>query len=101
MKCFIFFLLFYNVLDLNNQKILWLPSILLFERTVHNLDHPNMLICIFTYSCLLRFKRVKMANPTTDKANTEQMAITIITVVLSLSSGGEGVKIGVVVDFVV
>ena len=42
-----------------------------------------------------------MANPTTDKANTEQMAITIITVVLSLSSGGEGVKIGVVVDFVV
>ena len=41
-----------------------------------------------------------MANPTTDKARTEQMAITIITVVLSLSSGGEGVKIGVVVDFV-
>ena len=42
-----------------------------------------------------------MANPTTDKASTEQMAIMIITVVLSLSSGGEGVKIGVVVDFVV
>ena len=42
-----------------------------------------------------------MANPTTDKANTEQVAITIITVVLSLSSGGEGVKIGIVVDFVV
>ena len=35
------FLLFYNNLDLNNQKILWLPSILLFERTVYNLNHPN------------------------------------------------------------
>ena len=23
-----------------NEKILWLPSILLFERTVHNLNHP-------------------------------------------------------------
>ena len=41
-----------------------------------------------------------MANPTTDKASTEQIAITIITVVLSLLSGGAGVKIGVVVDFV-
>ena len=27
-----FFLLFYNNLDLNNQKILWLPSIFQFER---------------------------------------------------------------------
>jgi hypothetical protein len=25
-------LLFYNALDLNNQKILWLPSIFQFER---------------------------------------------------------------------
>ena len=32
MKCFIFFLLFYNALDLNNQKILWLPSIFQFDR---------------------------------------------------------------------
>ena len=34
-----FFLLFYNALDLNNQKIMWLPSIFQFERTVHNLNH--------------------------------------------------------------
>ena len=39
MKCFIF-LLFYNALDLNNQKILWLPSIYQFERTATNLNHP-------------------------------------------------------------
>ena len=26
-----------------NEKILCLPSILLFERTVHNLDHPTVL----------------------------------------------------------
>jgi hypothetical protein len=36
----LFFLLFYNVLDLNNQKILWLPSIFQFERTETNLNHP-------------------------------------------------------------
>ena len=40
MKCFI--LLFYDDLDLNNQKILCLPLIFQFERTVHNLDHPNV-----------------------------------------------------------
>ena len=40
MKCFIFFA-FYNALDLNNQKILCLPSIFQFERTVHNLNHPK------------------------------------------------------------
>ena len=34
------FLLFYNPLDLNNQKILWLPSIYEFERTGTNLNHP-------------------------------------------------------------
>ena len=39
-EMFYFFLLFYNDLDLNNQKILWLPSIFQFERTVHNLNHP-------------------------------------------------------------
>ena len=33
-------MLFYNDLDQNNQKILCLPSIFQFERTVHNLDHP-------------------------------------------------------------
>ena len=32
---------FYNDLDLNNPKILWLPSISQFERTVHNLNHPS------------------------------------------------------------
>ena len=32
---------FYNVLDLNNQKILWLPSIYQFERTGINLNHPT------------------------------------------------------------
>ena len=31
---------FYNALDLNNQKNLFLPSIFQFERTVHNLNHP-------------------------------------------------------------
>ena len=34
-------MLFYNDLDLNNQKILCLPSIFQFERTVHNLSHPK------------------------------------------------------------
>ena len=29
---FLIFLLFYNDLDLNNQKKLWLPSIFQFER---------------------------------------------------------------------
>ena len=33
--------LFSNALDMLNEKILWLPSILLFERTEHNLNHPN------------------------------------------------------------
>ena len=37
---FCFFLLFYNALDLNNQKMLCLPSIFQFYRTVHNLKHP-------------------------------------------------------------
>ena len=41
MKCFNL-LLFYNALDLNNQKILCLPSIYQFERTGTNLDHPNI-----------------------------------------------------------
>ena len=31
-------MLIYNDLDLNNQKILCLPSIFQFEKTVHNLD---------------------------------------------------------------
>ena len=48
MKCFIF-LLFYNALDLNNQKILCLPSIFQFDRTGTNLNCPKALrIC-----CLL------------------------------------------------
>jgi hypothetical protein len=43
-------LLFHNDLDLNNQKILCLPSIYQFERTGTNLDHPMentvwLLIC--------------------------------------------------------
>ena len=36
------FLLFYNDLYLNNQKILWLPSIYQFERTGTNVDHPSL-----------------------------------------------------------
>ena len=36
-------MLFYIVLDLNNQKILCLPSFFQFERTVNNLSHPNRL----------------------------------------------------------
>jgi hypothetical protein len=36
------FFAFFNVLDLNNQKILWLPSIYQFERTGTNLNHPNV-----------------------------------------------------------
>ena len=38
---FLIFLIFYNDLDLNNQKILCLPSIYEFERTGTNLNHPN------------------------------------------------------------
>ena len=53
---------------------------------------------MFAHSWFLRFMRVKTANPTTDTAKTEQTTITIITIVLSPpSSGGPGVKIGVVV----
>jgi hypothetical protein len=37
------FLLFYNALDLNNQKILCLPSIYQFDRTGTNLNHPTFL----------------------------------------------------------
>ena len=41
-----------ELLDIkNNQKILCLPSIFQFERTVHNLDHPNVHyeeFCFFT-----------------------------------------------------
>ena len=37
----LFFLHFYNALDLNNQKILCLPSFFQFERTEHNVSHPN------------------------------------------------------------
>ena len=40
-EIFYFFLVFYNVLDLNNQKLLWLPSIYQFEKTGTNLNHPN------------------------------------------------------------
>ena len=40
-EMFYFFLLFYNVLDLNNQKNLWLPSIFQFESTGTNLNHPT------------------------------------------------------------
>ena len=38
---FLIFLLLFNALDLNIQKILWLQSIFQFERTVHNLNHPK------------------------------------------------------------
>ena len=34
-------MLFYNALDLNNQKMLCLSSIYQFERTGTNLDHPR------------------------------------------------------------
>ena len=36
------FLLFYNDLDLNNQKVLCLPSIYQFERTGINWNHPSL-----------------------------------------------------------
>ena len=39
---FSLFFLFYNALDLNNQKKLCLPSIYQFERTETNLDHPTV-----------------------------------------------------------
>ena len=42
MKCWVFFLLFYNTLDLNNQKVLCLPSIFQFERTVTDLNRLNL-----------------------------------------------------------
>jgi hypothetical protein len=35
-------LFLYNVLDLNDQKILCLPSIYQFERTGTNLNHPSV-----------------------------------------------------------
>ena len=41
-EMFLFSLLFYNALDLNNQKILCLPSICQFERIVTDLNHPNL-----------------------------------------------------------
>ena len=34
--------LFPNALGMLNEKILCLPSILLFERTVHKMNHPNL-----------------------------------------------------------
>ena len=37
-----YFCIFDNVLDLNNQNILCLPSIFQFERTGTNLNHPNI-----------------------------------------------------------
>ena len=43
-EMFLFFLLFYIALDLNNQNILWLPSKIQFERkldfwtTLHNIS---------------------------------------------------------------
>jgi hypothetical protein len=43
-EMFYFVLLFYSVLDLNNQKILCLPSIFQFERTGTNLNHPSLLL---------------------------------------------------------
>ena len=52
-------MLFYNDLDLNNQKILWLPSIYQFERTGTNLDHPSahgqIMFNKFNYSHYLIF----------------------------------------------
>ena len=36
-----YFLLFYNALDLDNQKMLCLPSIYEFERTGTTLNHPK------------------------------------------------------------
>ena len=44
-EMFYFSLLFYNVLDLNNQNILWLPSIYQIERTGTNLNHPTEAYC--------------------------------------------------------
>ena len=37
-------ILFSNALDMLNEKILCLPSILLFERTVHKMNHPMVVV---------------------------------------------------------
>ena len=52
MKCSIF-LLFYNALDLNNQKTLRMPSIYQFDRTVTDLNHPGL--CNLLSICIKRF----------------------------------------------
>ena len=44
--------MFYNALELNNQKNLWLPSIFQFKRTVHNLNHPSILMNVKLYLLL-------------------------------------------------
>ena len=41
-EMFYFFAFLYNALDLNNQKILCLPSIYQFDRTETNLKHPTV-----------------------------------------------------------
>ena len=62
LKCFIF-LLFYNALDLNNQKILCLPSIYQFERTGTNLDHPTLLAYVLiTVTLSNRFLQINPRN---------------------------------------
>ena len=38
-----FFLSFCNILDPNNEKMLWLPWFMMFERTVNKMNHPNLL----------------------------------------------------------
>ena len=51
-------MLFYNDLDLNNQKILCLSSIFQFERTVHNLSHTTedfKFIQVFEFSFIFMF----------------------------------------------
>ena len=56
-EIFNFFLLFYNDLDLNNQEILWPPSIYQFERAGTNLDHPRLHLQLFQKRKCLRLLR--------------------------------------------
>ena len=52
---FCFFFAFYNTLDLDNQKTLWLPSTYEFERIWTNLNHPNLYVFTYVHTIYLHF----------------------------------------------
>ena len=61
---FLIFLAFCNAFDLNNQKILWLPWFIVFQRTINKKDHPIWYILIasiysIAFSACIKFFLVK------------------------------------------